>query len=80
MKTLASALDGLGDFPIKDPNEIRFEKRTLFVRGTQSKYVPDELLPIIGRFFPMFQVSDVQAGHWVISENPEAFRQGESLP
>jgi pimeloyl-ACP methyl ester carboxylesterase len=78
LKTLASALDRLGDFPIKDPNKTRFEKPALFVRGTQSKYVPDEVLPIIGQFFPMFQVSDIQAGHWVISENPEAFRQGES--
>lgn len=77
LKILASALDKLGDFPYKNPDEVRFEKPALFVRGTQSKYVPDEALPIIGRFFPMFQLVDIDAGHWVISEQPEAFRQGQ---
>jgi pimeloyl-ACP methyl ester carboxylesterase len=71
-------LDKLGDFPFKDPSEVRFEKRALFVRGTHSKYVPDEALPIIGQFFPRFELADIEAGHWVISENPEAFREGKS--
>jgi len=78
LKILASALDNLGDFPYKDPSEVRFEKRALFVRGTHSKYVPDEALPIIGQFFPRFELADIEAGHWVISENPEAFREGKS--
>jgi pimeloyl-ACP methyl ester carboxylesterase len=78
LKILASALDKLGDFPFKDPSEVRFEKRALFVRGTHSKYVPDEALPIIGQFFPRFELADIEAGHWVISENPEAFREGKS--
>jgi len=75
LKILASALDNLGDFPFKNPEEVRFEKPALFVRGTRSKYVPDEALPIIGRFFPMFELADIDAGHWVISEQPEAFRR-----
>jgi len=75
LKILATALDNLGDFPFKDPDEVRFEKPALFVRGIQSKYVPDEALPIIGKFFPMFQLVDIDAGHWVISEQPEAFRR-----
>jgi pimeloyl-ACP methyl ester carboxylesterase len=78
LKILASALDKLGDFPFKDPNEVRFEKPALFIRGTVSRYVPDDALPIIGQFFPLFKLLDIDAGHWVISENPEAFRQGES--
>jgi pimeloyl-ACP methyl ester carboxylesterase len=71
-------LNNLGDFPFKDPEEVRFEKPALFVRGIQSKYVPDEALPVIGKFFPMFQLVDIDAGHWVISEQPEAFRRGTS--
>lgn len=74
---LAKALDHLGDFPFKDPGEVRFLKPALFVRGTKSKYVPDEVIPLIGQFFPKFELVDIDAGHWVISENPEAFRQGE---
>jgi len=48
----------------------------LFVRGTKSHYVADEALPIIGRFFPRFELADIDAGHWLISEKPEAFRKG----
>lgn len=76
IKYLAAALDHMADFPFKDPDEVRFEKPTLFVRGLKSHYVSDETLPIIGRFFPMFEVRDIKAGHWVISERPEEFRKG----
>ncbi|TPX15137.1 uncharacterized protein E0L32_004695 [Thyridium curvatum] len=76
LSILAKALDHLGDFPYKNPGEVRFEGPALFVRGTESKYVPDEVLPIIGQFFPRFELADIEAGHWVISEKPEEFRQG----
>ncbi|UKZ57978.1 hypothetical protein TrVGV298_011839 [Trichoderma virens] len=72
---LGRSLDHLGDFPYKSPGEARYTKPSLFVRGTQSKYVPDDVLPIIGQFFPRFRLADVDAGHWLISEQPEAFRQ-----
>lgn len=70
---IAKELDNMGDFPFKDPEQARFEKPALFVRGTKSKYVPDEAIPLIGRFFPRFQMVDIEAGHWVISEKPEPF-------
>ncbi|KAK5630703.1 hypothetical protein RRF57_006418 [Xylaria bambusicola] len=73
LETLAKNLDNLGDFPFRNPDEVRFEKPALFVRGTQSKYVPDEAIPIIGRFFPRFELVDIDAGHWVISEKPAEF-------
>lgn len=73
---LGTALGHLGDFPYKDPGQIRFEKPALFIRGTKSKYVPDEVLPVVGQFFPKFRLVDIEAGHWVISERPEEFRQG----
>ena len=47
----------------------------LFVRGTNSPYVPDEVIPDIGKYFPDFEVRDVEAGHWLISENPKAFME-----
>lgn len=76
LDTLGAALGHLGDFPFKNPDQVRFEKPALFVRGTRSKYVPDEVLPAVGQFFPKFRLSDIDAGHWVISEKPEEFRQG----
>lgn len=75
LRILAAALDNLGDFPYKDPEQVRFEKPALFVRGTQSKYVPDEALPVIGKFFPRFELADIDSGHWVTSEKPEDFRR-----
>lgn len=70
---LGKSLDNLGDFPFKDPAQRRFEKPALFVRGTRSKYVPDEVIPLIGQFFPRFTLVDIDAGHWLISEKPEEF-------
>jgi len=75
IKTLAAALDHMADFPFRDPEEARFEGPTLVIRGTKSKYVADEALPVIGRFFPKFEVVDVESGHWVMSEKPEEFRK-----
>ncbi|KAK3950065.1 Alpha/Beta hydrolase protein [Pseudoneurospora amorphoporcata] len=72
---IGKSLDHMGDFPFKDPHRVRFSKPALFVRGTKSRYVPDEVVPLIGQFFPLFELVDVESGHWVISENPEAFRQ-----
>ena len=70
---LGKSLDNMADFPFTDPETHSFTKRALFIRGTQSKYVSDEMLPIIGRFFPRFEMVDVDCGHWVISEKPEEF-------
>lgn len=72
---LGAALGHLGDFPFKDPGQVRFEKPALFVRGTRSRYVPDEVLPTLGQFFPKFRLVDIEAGHWLISEQPEEFRE-----
>lgn len=76
IKTLAASLDYMGDFPFRDPDEARYDGPTLFIRGTRSHYVADDVLPLIGRFFPRFEIKDVDCGHWVISEKPEAFRKG----
>ncbi|KAL4403734.1 hypothetical protein CABS03_14609 [Colletotrichum abscissum] len=72
---ISRSLIHMGDFPFKDPTKTRFEKPALFVRGTKSKYVPDDVLPTVGQFFPKFRLVDLDAGHWCISEKPEEFRQ-----
>jgi len=63
VKTLARELDNMAAFAYH-PDKVRFEKKALFVRGTQSPYVPDEAIPVIGRFFPLFRLKDIDAGHW----------------
>lgn len=69
---LQSALDRMGSFPYH-PDKIRCVKPALFVRGTRSHYVPDEVIPIIGQFFPRFTLKDIEAGHWVMAEKPAEF-------
>lgn len=57
-----------------DSNVSRWSKGpALFIRGTESDYVPDEYIPDIGKYFPNFEIRDIKAGHWVISENPNDF-------
>jgi pimeloyl-ACP methyl ester carboxylesterase len=78
LDVLHQSVNLMGDFPFKDPDAARFNKRALFIRGTKSRYVPDEVLPAIGRFFPRFELVDIDAGHWVTSENPGEFKRGRS--
>lgn len=79
IKTLAMNLDRMGDFPFKHPDDVHYDGPTLIIRGIKSHYVPDDILPLIGRFFPMFKLQDIDSGHWVSSEKPEVFIQGTSF-
>ncbi|PFH54957.1 hypothetical protein XA68_11366 [Ophiocordyceps unilateralis] len=72
---LHRSLGTLGDFPHGHSERQRFVKPSLFIRGTKSGYVKDEMLPFIDQLFPNFQLVEIDAGHWLISEQPEAFRQ-----
>lgn len=54
-----------------DSNFTRWMGPSLFIRGTISKYVPDDYIPEIGKFFPNFEVRDIEAGHWVMAEKPK---------
>lgn len=76
LSTLAKSLPNMADFPFKDPDRNQFKGPTLVVRGTKSHYVADDTLPLIGGFFPKFELFDVDCGHWVMSEAFEEFRRG----
>ncbi|EAW08465.1 putative alpha/beta hydrolase [Aspergillus clavatus NRRL 1] len=75
LSVLGPAIPAMADFPFSEPGSITYDGPTLFVRGTRSKYVSDDTIPAIKKFFPNAEIADVEAGHWLISENPEAFRQ-----
>ncbi|TQS34216.1 hypothetical protein Golomagni_05409 [Golovinomyces magnicellulatus] len=76
LETLNQSLLNLRNFPIQELESYKFEKPSLFVRGTKSKFIPNHLLPGIGKFFPQYKLVDIEAGHWVISESPDEFRKG----
>ncbi|KAJ6008873.1 hypothetical protein N7522_003889 [Penicillium canescens] len=75
LSVIGRSLDNMADFPFKESDNLKYDGPTLFVRGTRSQYVSDDTVPAIKKFFPNAQIADVEAGHWLISENPEAFRQ-----
>ncbi|KKZ68649.1 hypothetical protein EMCG_05735 [[Emmonsia] crescens] len=74
VKLLGESLDELADFPFSPSDNVKFEGPSLFIRGTESPYVQNKVLPTIAHFFPSYKLVDIDAGHWVISENPEAFQ------
>ncbi|KAE8152441.1 Alpha/Beta hydrolase protein [Aspergillus avenaceus] len=65
----------MANFPFSESDSVTYDGPALFVRGTRSRYVSEDTIPAIRKFFPKAQIADVEAGHWLISENPEAFRQ-----
>lgn len=79
LATLSRALDGMAGFPWTPADgggTVRFDGPALFIRGTKSSYVKDEHFPTIRHFFPHARVVDVDAGHWLIAEQPVVFGNG----
>ncbi|HET8789969.1 MAG TPA: alpha/beta hydrolase, partial [Modicisalibacter sp.] len=48
---------------------------TLVLRGGQSDYVSDALLPQLREVLPNAEIVTLNAGHWLHAEAPEAFQQ-----
>lgn len=66
-------------FPYGLSDDVSFQGPALFVKGARSGYVRDKSMPLIKKFFPSWELVSVEAGHWLISENPEAFKNGMPL-
>lgn len=72
LDVLAKTLDNVSAWPFNS-DYSRWSKPALFIRGKKSPYVADNFLNSIAKFFPRFEVYDVDAGHWLISEKPHEF-------
>lgn len=70
---LADSIGELGDFPYTPDDDVKFTKPTLIIRGKNSNYVKDSALPIIGKFFPHYEMVTLNTGHWVHAEDPKGF-------
>jgi pimeloyl-ACP methyl ester carboxylesterase len=69
---LRRELPTIADFP--DLGEATFDHPVLWMAGARSPYVRPEHAPTMRRLFPRTtQVTIKDAGHWVHSEQPEAF-------
>jgi esterase len=70
LKTISEKLGNVGlDLHAKGS----FEKPTLFIRGSKSKYVPDSDWSHITQVFPKAKLETMDTGHWVQAEKPQEF-------
>jgi pimeloyl-ACP methyl ester carboxylesterase len=71
---LRRELPAIAEFPEDQLDGATFEHPVLWVAGARSPYVRPEHAPTMRRLFPRTtQVTIKDAGHWVHSEQPEAF-------
>ncbi|RLV95978.1 hypothetical protein JA1_000573 [Spathaspora sp. JA1] len=66
-------IENLGGWPHILP-EIKFSKPVLVLKATKSDFVkiPDYLFEF-EKYFDDFVVEEIDSGHWITSENPQAF-------
>ena len=50
-----------------------FDKPTLFIRGSRSKYISDADSDRITEVFPKAELESMDTGHWVQAEKPQEF-------
>jgi len=50
-----------------------FDKPTLFIRGSRSKYIRDSDWDRITEVFPKAELESMDTGHWVQAEKPQEF-------
>lgn len=62
------------------PEDYKFEKPTLFLRGSKSDYILDADSDLINHHFPNSETVTISnAGHWLHVENPKAFLEASLL-
>lgn len=56
------------------PDDARYDKPVLFLRGEKSNYIKDEDFEYILKQAPKAQLVDIKnSGHWLHAENPQDF-------
>ncbi|POY74906.1 hypothetical protein BMF94_1882 [Rhodotorula taiwanensis] len=69
---LQNAIGEIGAFPYT-PGERVYDKPSLFLKGSKSKYINSRNIPVINQFFPNSRLETLDAGHWVHAERPKEF-------
>jgi pimeloyl-ACP methyl ester carboxylesterase len=77
LAVLGRDLDQLGSWPDEALAETPpYEGKTLWVAGQESRYVREEFVPAMDRWFPRNRRVTIKgAGHWVHSEQPAVFTE-----
>ncbi|GAA6059669.1 hypothetical protein JCM10212_000056 [Sporobolomyces blumeae] len=69
---LHNAIGEMGAFPYA-PGEKIYDRPSLFLKGSRSKYINKRNIPVISQFFPNSRIETLEAGHWVHAEKPKEF-------
>jgi pimeloyl-ACP methyl ester carboxylesterase len=70
LPVISSKLANIGlDLPFSGT----FDKPTLFIRGSRSKYIADADWNRIVEVFPKAELESMDTGHWVQAEKPQEF-------
>ncbi|GAA4759524.1 alpha/beta fold hydrolase [Nocardioides endophyticus] len=77
LAVLGRDLDQLGSWPEDALAETPpYDGKTLWVAGQESRYVREEFVPAMDRWFPRNRRVTIKgAGHWVHSEQPAVFTE-----
>lgn len=70
LSSIEKNIERMGD--AVDPSK-KFEKPTLFIRGSKSDYVLEEDIASIKNSFPMATIVTMETGHWIQAEKPKEF-------
>ena len=71
LKTIYDSYDNLRQAL---PNDLLFNKPTLFIRGEDSNYILDRDISIIKTHFPKARIETIpNSGHWVHIDAPDEF-------
>lgn len=71
LQSLTNNDDNIGDAL---PENSKFDKKTLFIKGGNSNYILAEDLDLIKKHFPNATIATIEnTGHWLHAEKPERF-------
>lgn len=74
LPVIARSMPQISAFPSREGQA--FPGESLFVRGSESDYIPDQALPEIKRLFPAARLATVTgASHWLHHEQPQRVTQ-----
>ncbi|KII89681.1 hypothetical protein PLICRDRAFT_137904 [Plicaturopsis crispa FD-325 SS-3] len=71
---LDEAIPEIGSFPY-EVGQRTWDGKTLFIKGSKSKYINRHNLPQAKAFFPNMALETLEASHWVHAEKPNEFKQ-----
>ncbi|EKM75411.1 hypothetical protein AGABI1DRAFT_109477 [Agaricus bisporus var. burnettii JB137-S8] len=72
--TITECLPEIGSFPYT-PEERVWQGRTLFIKGSRSKYINRHGIPLMKSFFPNHILRELNTGHLVHAERPVEFKE-----